>query len=78
MSRGKPRLRLSSITVAAFVLGVGLMIPFEQTIPRVAGVLSLLVFIACGAFLVANPEDLGREDEDGDGTQRRPRDRGAT
>jgi hypothetical protein len=72
-----PRSRLLIATIAAFVLGVGLMIPFEQTIPRVAGVLALLVFIACGVFLVANPEDLGREDENGEGAQPQSRDRGS-
>jgi hypothetical protein len=71
------RSRLSIITVAAFLLGVGLMIPFEQTIARVAGVFSLLAFIACGVFLVANPDDLSREDEDGVGAQRPRRDRGS-
>jgi hypothetical protein len=71
------RSRLSIITVAAFVLGVGLMIPFEQTIARVAGVLSLLAFIACGVFLVANPDDLGREDEDRKGTPGTRGDRGS-
>jgi hypothetical protein len=72
-----PRSRLLIATIAAFVLGVGLMIPFEQTIPRVAGVLALLVFIACGVFLVANPEDLAREDENGEGAQPQSRDRGS-
>ncbi len=62
MGRGS----LSIATVAAFVAGVGLMIPFEQTLPRVAGVLSLLAFVVCGAFLVANPDDLGPSEEDGE------------
>lgn len=71
------RSRLSIITVAAFLLGVGLMIPFEQTLARVAGVLSLLAFVACGVFLVANPDDLGREEEDGEATPMPRRDRGS-
>lgn len=69
------RSRLSIVTVAAFLLGVGLMIPFEQTLARVAGVLSLLAFVACGVFLVANPDDLGREEEDGEPTPLPRRDR---
>jgi hypothetical protein len=58
---------LAAVTVGAFVAGLALMIPFEQTVTRIAGVACLFAFIACGVFLVADPEDLARGDEADDG-----------
>jgi hypothetical protein len=51
--------RLTVATIACFVLGVGLLFPFEHTITIAAGVVLLLVFIVCGVFLLASPERLG-------------------
>ena len=59
--RGSP---LAIATVALLVAGMALMLPFEHAVTLTLGVLALLAFIACGVFLIANPEDLGREDED--------------
>jgi hypothetical protein len=56
--------RLTIAAVAAFVLGVGLMIPFEQTLTRVAGVLCLFAFIVLGVFAIASPESLGEDVDD--------------
>jgi hypothetical protein len=57
---------LALVTVACLVVGVGLMIPFEATVTRILGTGCLLAFVVCGAFLVANPEDLGRDEDGGD------------
>jgi uncharacterized protein involved in response to NO len=41
--------------LAALLLGVGLMVPFEETITRVLGVAFLFAFIIGGLFLIAEP-----------------------
>jgi hypothetical protein len=51
--------RLTVATIACFVLGVGLLFPFEHTITIAAGVVLLLAFIVCGVFVLASPERLG-------------------
>lgn len=52
-------------TVACFVVGVGLMIPFEATITRILGVACLFGFVLCGLFLIADPRYLSRDDDGG-------------
>jgi len=49
--------------IAALLLGVGLMIPFEATITRVLGVGFLFAFIVGGLFVIAEPGFLADEDE---------------
>jgi hypothetical protein len=57
--------RLGAVTVACFVLGAGLLLSFDSTIPLAAAVALLLAFVVCGVFLVASPDALAREpDED--------------
>ena len=68
-----PRRALAAVTLAAFIAGVGLMVPFEQAATRIAGVLCLLVFIVCGVFLVANPDDLAGSGDAGQEDGPRPR-----
>ena len=51
--------RLAAATIACFVLGTGLLFPFEHTVTIAAGVVFLLAFIVCGVFLLASPERLG-------------------
>jgi hypothetical protein len=51
--------RLAVATIACFVLGAGLLFPFEHTVTIAAGVVLLLAFIVCGVFLLASPERLG-------------------
>jgi hypothetical protein len=51
--------RLAVATIACFVLGAGLLFPFEHTVTIAAGVALLLAFIVCGVFLLASPERLG-------------------
>ena len=51
------------VMFACLILGLPLMLLFEHPLTRVAGVLLCLGFIVSGVFLIANPEDLGREQE---------------
>jgi hypothetical protein len=53
--------RLAVATVACFVLGSGLLFPFDYTATIIAGVVLLFAFIVCGVFLVASPERLADE-----------------
>ena len=59
------RSRLGLATVACFVAGLALMVPFEDTITRVLGLAFMFAFIACGVFLIADPARLAPEDDDG-------------
>ncbi len=59
MSRGRKLLLL----VAAFVLGVGLMVPFDATITRILGMTFLLAFIVGGVFVIADPGFLSTDEE---------------
>lgn len=54
--------RLSVATVACFVLGAGLLFPFDSTFTIAAGVAFLVVFVVCGVFALASPERLGGGD----------------
>lgn len=51
--------RLALVTAACFVLGAGLLFPFDHTLTIAAGVFLLLAFVVCGVFLLASPERLG-------------------
>jgi hypothetical protein len=57
--------RLEKAAAACFVLGAGLLFPFKSTFTILAGVLLLVAFVVCGMFVLASPEALGREPEDG-------------
>jgi hypothetical protein len=50
--------RLAAATIGCFVLGAGLLFPFEHTVTIAAGVFFLLAFVVCGVFLLASPERL--------------------
>jgi hypothetical protein len=50
--------RLEIAAAACFVLGAGLLFPFDDTITIVAGVLLLLAFVVCGVFALATPQRL--------------------
>jgi len=56
--------RLPVLALAAFVLGVVLMIPFESAITRILGVALLFAAIVAGVFAIANPELLSDDDAD--------------
>ncbi len=55
------RRRLAAATVTAFVLGLAFMLPFEYTVTRILGVISLATFVILGMRLVANPAFLERD-----------------
>lgn len=55
---------MSRAATVVFVLGVALMLVFDSTLARIAGVLLLLGGIALGAFAIATP-DFTQEDESG-------------
>jgi hypothetical protein len=56
--------RLEIATAACFVLGAGVLFPFESTITILLGVLLLVAFVVCGVFVLASPEALAGEPED--------------
>ena len=53
--------RLEIATAACFVLGTGLLFPFDSTFTILPGVLLLVAFVVCGLFVLLTPEALGRE-----------------
>jgi hypothetical protein len=54
--------RLTVATIACFLLGSGLLFPFDHTLTIALGVAFLLAFIVCGVFVLASPERLAGED----------------
>ena len=54
--------RLEIATAACFVLGAGLLFPFDRTFTIIPGVLLLLAFVVCGVFVLASPERLGGDE----------------
>jgi hypothetical protein len=56
--------RLTVATAACFVLGAGLLFPFDYTLTILLGVLLLLASVVCGVFLLASPERLAAGDDD--------------
>ena len=56
--------RLESAALACFVLGAGLLFPFEATLTILFGVLFLVAWIVLGVFALASPERLAAEPED--------------
>ena len=55
--------RLEKTAAACFVLGAGLLFPFDHTLTILAGVLLLVAFVVCGVFVLASPEALARDPE---------------
>jgi hypothetical protein len=49
------------VMLGCLVLGLPLMLLFENTFTRIAGVLLCFGFIISGVFVMANPSDLGRD-----------------
>jgi hypothetical protein len=56
--------RLEIATAACFVLGAGLLFPFEHTLTILAGVLLLAAFVVCGVFVLASPDRLADGPDD--------------
>ena len=57
--------------MVAFVLGVGLMIPFEHPATLALGVACLFAFIVLGLFGLVTPERLSYEPVDDDAQEKR-------
>ncbi len=47
-----------------FAVGAGLLVAFEDTATRIAGVACLLGFIVLGVFAIATPEALGEDTDE--------------
>jgi hypothetical protein len=47
----------------SLLLGVPLMVLFENTFTRIAGVILCFTFIVSGLFTLASPEYLGKDEE---------------
>jgi hypothetical protein len=54
--------RLAVATIACFVLGAGLLFPFDSTVTITLGVVFLFAFVVCGVFVLASPERLSDGD----------------
>ncbi len=59
-----PVSRLEIATAVCFVLGAGLLFPFEHTLTILAGVLLLAAFVVCGVFVLASPDRLADRPDD--------------
>lgn len=53
------------LMLGSFVVGVLLMVLFDEPITRILGVTALFTFIVSGVFLIADPAFLDREDDAG-------------
>ncbi len=51
-------------TIAAFVIGAGLLVAFEKALTLIAGVGLLFAFVVLGVFAIASPEYLARHPDD--------------
>ena len=49
---------------ALFLVGIGLMIPFETAATLTLGVAALLGFVVCGLFLIATPDFIDQDSAD--------------
>jgi hypothetical protein len=61
---------LRRLMMGSFAVGMALMLLFDTTLTRVAGMLALSAFIVAGVFVVADPGGLlaGEEDRQSTGT----------
>ena len=58
------RRALERAWIALLVVGLALMIPFEETVTLALGVACLLAFVALGVFLIADPAGLLDDEAD--------------
>jgi nitrogen fixation-related uncharacterized protein len=58
---------LRRLVPVLLVLGVLLMVVFDRTLTLMAGIALMLAFVACGWFLVANPDGFLDHDADDPG-----------
>ena len=50
--------------IALLVIGLALMVPFEETITLALGIACLLAFVGLGVFLIAHPSALLEADDE--------------
>jgi hypothetical protein len=50
--------------IGLLVVGLALMLPFEETITLALGVACMLAFVALGVFLIAHPSALLEPEDD--------------
>jgi hypothetical protein len=65
-----PRGKLLVATLTAFVVGAGLLVPFEETVTLAAGVVLLFAFVVLGVFTIASPEYLAQNPDESDAPPR--------
>ena len=56
--------RLEIAAIGCFVLGAGLLFPFDSLVTILLGVLFLVAFVVMGVFVLASPERLAGEPSD--------------
>jgi hypothetical protein len=56
--------RLPLLALGSFVLGVALMIPFEDVFTRIVGIAALFTAIVAGVFAIATPEFLEADEDE--------------
>jgi quinol-cytochrome oxidoreductase complex cytochrome b subunit len=56
--------RLRKLFPFLFVIGVALMVPFEEWYTRLLGMGCLIAFVVVGVFVIASPEFLAHGDPD--------------
>ncbi len=64
MSSRRPPFAVAA--VVAFAVGVALMIPFEETLTRLAGMIALATFVVLGVAAIAEPRFLAADDREDD------------
>jgi hypothetical protein len=58
------RRALEIVWIALLVVGLAIMVPFEETVTLALGVACLLSFVGLGVFLIAHPSALLEPDDD--------------
>jgi hypothetical protein len=58
------RRALEGAWLALLVVGLALMLPFEETITLALGVACMLAFVGLGVFLIAHPSALLEPEDD--------------
>jgi hypothetical protein len=58
------RRAMEGVWIGLLVVGLALMLPFEETITLALGVACMLAFVGLGVFLIAHPSGLLEPDAD--------------
>jgi hypothetical protein len=63
------RRALEAVWLGLLIVGLALMLPFEEPYTLALGVACLLSFVGLGVFLIAHPSGLLEPDDDDDGQE---------